>query len=82
MTISKPAVWLICGACRDRIEVGQWQGLVEVPGVGRCWVHEACVVALGYPPRPRELYPDRGPAGYAGPAPTLRIVVIGHPRWP
>lgn len=72
--------WSICRHCGERIEVGQWQGLVVVPGQGRRWIHEACALALGATPRePDDTAPATSPPP---PAASVRIVVIGSAAWP
>lgn len=72
--------WSLCRSCGERIEVGQWQGLVEVPGHGRRWVHEPCAVALGATPRESD-DPAAAPHAAAVSA-AVRIVVIGSADWP
>lgn len=78
----RSAYWSVCRRCGERIETGEWQALVEVPGQGRWWVHESCALELGAPARD----PDdpTAAAAAAGPAPTMpvRIVVIGSGAWP
>lgn len=77
----RSAHWSVCRRCGERIDTGEWQALMEVPGQGRWWVHETCALELGAPARA----PDDDPtAAAAGPAPTMpvRIVVIGSGSWP
>ncbi len=76
------AFWAVCAACERRVEVGQWQALVDVPGVGRRWVHEACALELGVTadaPDPTPAHPASTPSVVAGP---VRIVVVGSGDWP
>lgn len=73
------AFWAVCAACERRVEVGQWQALVDVPGVGRRWVHEACALELGVTaevPDPTPAHPASAPSG------PVRIVVVGSGDWP
>ena len=75
--------WAVCARCEARLEVGEWQALVDVPGVGRRWIHEACALELGVTaevPDPAATHPAAAPASVvAGP---VRIVVIGSGSWP
>ena len=76
------AFWAVCAACERRVEVGQWQALVDVAGLGRRWVHEACALELGVTadaPDPTAAHPAPAPSVVAGP---VRIVVVGSGDWP
>ena len=70
--------WAVCRRCGERLEVGEWQGLVDVPGRGRWWVHETCALELGATAREPDDSAPPAPAA-AGP---VRIVVIGSAVWP
>lgn len=73
------AFWAVCAACERRVEVGQWQALVDVPGGGRRWVHEACALELGVTAEVPDPTPAHPASVAAGP---VRIVVVGSGDWP
>lgn len=78
--------WSRCAACSEVIAEGQWQGLADVPGEGRRWVHEDCAYRLGAAPRPehdgRTDPAEPEPAAEQPPATVLRVLVIGSMAWP